>query len=166
MYSSLASTLLLGSFAFASAQIAPGPPQTTPQPGAPQQQPGAEPTAPNAIPGAPPTFVPGVGAGNDQPAAAHRVIRISGGVITKNILSRVDPVYPKDARDAHIGGVVVMNALIGKDGRVQNLAVVSGPQALQAAAIDAVRQWVYRPYVFNGQAVDVMTTITVNFNLR
>ena len=167
MHRYLASTLLLGSFALAAGQIAPGPQQNTPpQPGAPQQQPGTDPTTPNAVPGAPPAFVPGIGAGNDRPSAPPRVIRISGGVMAGNIVSKVDPIYPADARADHVGGTVVMNARVSKDGRVENLAVVSGPHELQAAAVDAVKQWVYRPYLLNGRPVDVMTTITVNFNLR
>jgi periplasmic protein TonB len=161
---------LLAGTTLAGAQIAPGPNQTTPQPsqpGMPQPQPGTDPTAPNAVPGAPPAFVPGVGSGNDAaPSSRSRVIRISGGVMAGNIVSKVDPVYPDDARAAHISGTVVMAAIIGNDGHVQSLSVVSGPQRLQAPAVAAVKQWVYRPYMLNGQPVTVQTVINVNFDLR
>ena len=72
---------------------------------------------------------------------------------------------PPDARAAGISGSVVLQARIGKDGVVQILSAISGPPELQAAAIDAVKQWVYRPYLLNGAPVEVNTTITVNYHL-
>ncbi|HLI75574.1 MAG TPA: energy transducer TonB [Acidobacteriaceae bacterium] len=146
------------------------PPSAIPQqPGAPQQ-PGQtqpqQPNDPNAVPGAPPAFVPGLGAGNDAGGTQPRVIRVSGGVISGNLVHKVEVTYPEDAKAAHVEGTVVMSAHIGKDGHVGSLAVVSGPQLLQEAAVNAVKQWVYRPYLLNGEAVEVATTIIVNFNLR
>ncbi len=169
----LLAVLFLACAPLAIGQVAPGPQQTPTQPGssqqqpgAPQPQPGTDPTTPNAVPGAPPTFVPGIGAGDNTPAPQPKVVRISGGVMAGNNLSKVPPVYPEDAKAAGVEGTVMLSARIGRDGHVKSLAVVSGPQPLQSAAVDAVKQWVYRPYVLNGQPVDVSTVITVNFNLR
>ena len=70
------------------------------------------------------------------------------------------------ARDARIHGEVVLTALIDKDGNIENLQIVSGHPLLAPAAINAVKQWRYKPYLLNGQPVEVETTITVNFELR
>ena len=79
------------------------------------------------------------------------------------ILTKFNPVYPPDAKAAHVEGAVVMHAIINAEGRVENLTVVSGPGMLRDAAVDAVKQWTYRPYLLNGQPTSVDTTITVNF---
>lgn len=81
------------------------------------------------------------------------------------IVSKTDPVYPEIARAAGVSGAVVLHAIIGTDGTVQNLQVISGPEMLRASAIDAVRHWVYKPYLLNGEPTEVDTTITVNYNL-
>jgi protein TonB len=78
----------------------------------------------------------------------------------------VKPPYPPLARQARIQGTVKFNAVIGKDGRIQNLTLVSGHPLLVAAAQQAVQQWVYRPTLLNGEPVDVITTIDVNFTLN
>jgi protein TonB len=65
----------------------------------------------------------------------------------------------------HVGGVVVLKAIINKEGHIRDLHVVKGPKILQDAALDAVRQWEYRPYLLNGEPVEVMTTINVVFAL-
>ena len=75
------------------------------------------------------------------------------------------PVYPPLARQARIQGTVVLRAIIAKDGSVENLELVSGHPMLVNAAMDAVMQWQYKPYVLNGAAVEVQTTINVNFLL-
>ena len=92
-------------------------------------------------------------------------IRISGGVMAAQVLNKVDPVYPPDARANHLQGAVVLSARIGTNGTVQDLQPVSGPEVLRTAALDAVRQWTYKPYVLNGSPVAVFTTVTVNFRL-
>ena len=92
-------------------------------------------------------------------------IRISGGVAAGNVLTKVPPVYPPDAKTAHIQGAVVLHAIIGKDGKIQDLNVLSGPSELTQSAIDAVSQWVYKPYLLNGQPTEVETTITVTYSL-
>lgn len=93
-------------------------------------------------------------------------VRMSQGV-TKGLLTyRIEPTYPTVAREARIHGEVVLTAIIDKDGNIENLQVVSGHPMLAPAAINAVKQWRYKPYLLNGQPVEVETTITVNFELR
>ena len=97
---------------------------------------------------------------------AVKRVRVSPGV-TKGLLAyRIEPTYPILAREAHIQGAVVLNAVIGKDGNIENLQLVSGHPMLAPAAIDAVRQWRYKPFLLNGQPLEVETTVTVTFALR
>jgi protein TonB len=77
--------------------------------------------------------------------------------------TQVEPVYPDDVR---ISGTVVLHAVISDRGLVESLSVVSGPAILQQAALEAVRQWTYRPYLLNGMPVEVETTVNVVFALR
>ena len=81
------------------------------------------------------------------------------------ILEKVAPVYPPIARAAHVSGAVVLHAIISKNGTIENLTVISGPEMLRSSAITAVQQWKYKPYLINGERTEVDTTITVNFNL-
>jgi protein TonB len=92
-------------------------------------------------------------------------IRVSQGVTAGLVIKRVNPVYPPLARTARVQGSVLLAAVIGKDGTIQNLHVVSGHPLLQGAAMDAVRQWRYKPYILNGEPVEVDTQVTVNFTL-
>jgi TonB family protein len=91
---------------------------------------------------------------------------ISSGVIAGNKISGPAPVYPESAKQSHISGRVVLRALIGRDGHIHRLQPegYSDPD-LTLAAIAAVRKWTYKPYLLNGDPVEVDTTITVNFNL-
>ena len=98
-------------------------------------------------------------------ATAHGPVRIPSGVEAGQNLSRVMPVYPADAKHAKIQGAVVLHAIIGKTGAVEQLQVVSGPEELQASALEAVRQWVYKPYLLNGEPTEVDTTVTVNYSM-
>jgi protein TonB len=82
-----------------------------------------------------------------------------------NLIYRVQPEYPALAKLARIQGSVALRAVISKQGTIENLQAVSGPPLLIKAAVDAVRQWRYRPYVLNGDPVEVDTQITVNFTL-
>ena len=86
-------------------------------------------------------------------------IRVSGTVEAGNIISRIPPVYPP----TDVQGIVVLHAIIAPDGTVRNVSVVSGHPALQNAALAAVRQWRYQPYLLNGRPVAVDTTVLVNF---
>lgn len=90
---------------------------------------------------------------------------VSSGVMAGAIIYKVTPVYPAIARAARVEGTVVLDAVISKTGTIENLRVVSGPAMLQQAAIDAVKQWHYRPYLLDGQAVEVETTVNVVFRL-
>ena len=92
-------------------------------------------------------------------------VRLSQGVTEGNRLTTVTPLYPDIAKRARIQGVVVLQAVISKQGVIENLRVVSGHPMLTQAALDAVRQWRYRPYLLSGEPVEVETQITVNFNL-
>ena len=92
-------------------------------------------------------------------------IRVSQGVSTGLLVTRMAPQYPEDARQARIQGSVVLQALIDKDGNVADLTLVSGHPMLAPAAIEAVKQWKYKPYLLNGQPVKVETQIVVNFYL-
>lgn len=82
-----------------------------------------------------------------------------------NLLHRVQPVYPPIAREARVQGTVELRAVISKSGTIENLVVVRGHPMLAGAAIEAVRQWRYRPYLLNNEPVEVETNITVNFLL-
>ena len=82
-----------------------------------------------------------------------------------NLIYRMQPDNPALARLARIQGAVVLRAVISKQGTIDNLQAVSGPPLLMKAAIDAVQQWRYRPYLLNGEPVEVDTEITVNFVL-
>ncbi len=99
-----------------------------------------------------------------QPVVPQRV-RISQGVTTGLLIHRVEPTYPTIARAARIQGTVELKAVIDKTGGIQDLQLVSGHPMLVPAAIGAVKQWRYRPYLLNGQPVEVETTITVIFSL-
>jgi protein TonB len=91
-------------------------------------------------------------------------VRIAGGVIAGARTTFVQPVYPAAAKAAHMSGTVMMRAVITKDGSIQRLTVASSTNGMfDDAAIDAARQWHYRPYVLNGEPTEVDTTITVNF---
>jgi TonB family protein len=94
-----------------------------------------------------------------------RRVRVSAGVAQGLLIHRVNPVYPPDARHARIQGTVVMRAVIGKDGHLQELHILTGDATLAKAATDAVQQWRYKPYVLNGEPVEIETQITINFTL-
>ena len=100
-----------------------------------------------------------------SPASPPR-IRIGGNVQAVKLISQPKPAYPPLARMAHIQGVVELRAIIGKDGSVQDLTVISGPPLLVPAAVTAVQQWVYQPTLLNGDPVEVDTQVDVNFTLR
>jgi len=81
------------------------------------------------------------------------------------ILTKVEPQYPKEARKKHVQGSVVLRGVIGKTGDVTELELVSGDQLLVPSAMEAVKQWKYRPYLLQGQPVEVETQWTVNYTL-
>lgn len=101
----------------------------------------------------------------EQPAAAHASVHASKEEMTALVLKKIPPQYPEAARKAHIQGEVILRAIIGKDGDVENLEIVSGHPQLAPAAIEAVKQWKYRPYLQQGNPVEVETEIDVSFTL-
>jgi protein TonB len=90
-------------------------------------------------------------------------VRISSGVMEGIVLAKFAPAYPPIAKAAGVQGTVVLQATISKSGTIENLRVVSGPLMLQQAAVDAVKTWRYRPYLLNGEPVEVETTVNVVF---
>jgi protein TonB len=131
-------------------------------------EPGPDPEAPAFPPGSHsgldvgfvnvgPTVLP-------PPPAVSRSIRTSV-VMEGNLIHRVDPQYPAIAKQIHLQGAVVLNAIISREGDIERVDVASGPGILALAARDAVQQWKYRPYLLNGEPVEVQTQITVNFVL-
>ncbi len=108
--------------------------------------------------------------GTPPPPASHdahpqQMIRVGGKVIAAQALYQPPPAYPPLAKMARIQGTVVLQAIIGKDGAVQNLKVLSGHPLLVRAAMDAVKTWRYQPTLLNNEPVDVLTEIDVIFNL-
>ena len=112
----------------------------------------------------------GVGVGHEpvvsvRPEPKPGPLHVSTGVSEGMLLAPIRPVYPAIARAAHVEGSVVVEAIISKAGTIESLRVESGPEMLQRAAMDAIREARYRPYRLNGEAVEVETRITVNFRI-
>ena len=97
--------------------------------------------------------------------ATPQRVRVSSGVSTGLLVRKVPPTYPPLARQARIQGVVILQAQISKEGNIENLQLISGHPMLAPAAIEAVKQWKYRPYLLNGEPVEVDTQVQVNFTL-
>ena len=97
--------------------------------------------------------------------ATPQRVRVSQGVSTGLLIRKVNPNYPPLARQARIQGTVVLQAEISKSGDIQNLRLISGHPMLAPSAIEAVKQWKYKPYLLNGEPVEVETTVQVNFTL-
>ena len=110
---------------------------------------------PGGVPEAPP-----------PPPPPPAPVRVGGNIQPPKKVKDVDPVYPPIAQSARVQGVVILEATIGPDGRVQDVKVLRSIPLLDAAAIDAVKQWVYTPTLLNGVPVPVIMTVTVNFTLR
>jgi TonB family protein len=132
------------------------------------QQPGSTPRQARRIemiPASPRNVETKPPAGGVQDPGVQRV-RVSQRVMQSLVISKVYPQYPSDAKIAKIEGAVVLAAIISKEGNVQSLKVVnSDSPLLSQAAMDAVKQWKYRPYILNGSPVEVDTTVTVNFTM-
>jgi protein TonB len=90
-------------------------------------------------------------------------VRISQGVSQGLLIKRVQPKYPQTALAVHAQGAVQIEATINKEGTVTNVKVISGDPVLARAAVEAVRQWRYKPYYLDGDPVEIQTQITVNF---
>ena len=116
---------------------------------------------------------PGTNIGGNGSEGAHiarpdpaRPVVMSGGVMEARLVNRVQPEYPKAARVLHLSGVVQLRAIIGTDGAIRNLEVVSGNPILVRAAVEAVQQWRYEPTRLTGVPVEVETVITVQFQMQ
>lgn len=97
---------------------------------------------------------------------AAGAFRVGGDVKAPVVIRRVNPQYPEEARRNHITGIVILEVLIGKDGRVKDAAVLKPlPLGLDQAAVDAVRKWQFQPGTLNGEPVDVIFSLTINFTL-
>ena len=96
---------------------------------------------------------------------APKQLSVSSDVMQQNILTKAVPVYPPAAKKARIQGKVALSAVIGTDGIVESLRVLSGPRELQQSSLDAVRQWTYKPFLLNGNPVEVETTVNVVYTL-
>ncbi len=128
------------------------------------------------VPGGVPGGIPGGAAGgviggivsstaNIPRQVIPQRVRVSTGVATGLLIRKVTPNYPQLAKQARIQGTVVLQAEISKDGTIQNLQLISGHPMLAPAAIEAVKQWRYKPYLLNGEPVAVETQVVVNFSL-
>ena len=100
-----------------------------------------------------------------QSTTAPDPVHVPAGTIAGTKIFNVNPVYPPEAKTNRIQGAVVLRAIIAKTGAIDALQVVSGPEELRQSALEAVSQWTYRPYLLNGQPIEVETTITVNYSL-
>jgi periplasmic protein TonB len=111
------------------------------------------------------------GTGNRQlppeikPPKPAQPLKLSSGVMEAALIRQIQPIYPQSARMMHLSGEVVLHAIIGSDGSVRELQVMSGHPILAQAALAAVREWRYRPTMLSGEPVEVDTTITVHFDL-
>lgn len=100
-----------------------------------------------------------------EPAAARAPVRVSQGVQEAKLIRRILPVYPPLAIRTRQFGSVHLEAIVGKDGSIRDIRVLSGPAFLVPAAIEAVRQWLYKPTLLNGEPVEIIAPITINFKL-
>jgi TonB family protein len=105
------------------------------------------------------------GSADKQTSKKGAPYSVSAGIMQGNVISKVTPKYPPEAKVARIQGTVVLDAVISKSGRVERLNVVSGPGELQQSSLDAVRQWRYKPFLLNGKPIEVETTINVVYSL-
>lgn len=110
--------------------------------------------------------VDALAAGDEQaPSKPTHPVAVRADIMQAQIVHKVAPLYPEDAKKARIEGKVQLEAVIGKTGEVEQLKVVSGPKELQQSALDAVRHWIYKPFLLNGAPVEVKTMIIVVYSL-
>ncbi|HWA95915.1 MAG TPA: M56 family metallopeptidase [Terracidiphilus sp.] len=113
------------------------------------------------------TNVDAVAAASQESASSHgKPLHVASGDMVSNRISGLVPKYPKEAKEHHIQGIVILDAVINKKGEVENLKVKSGPKELQQSSLDAVKDWKYRPYLLNGNPTEVETTIKVTYTLK
>ena len=100
-----------------------------------------------------------------MPTPVPQVLKVSQGVSEGLLVKRVQPVYPEQARQMRVQGPVELQATINRDGNISNVKVVTGNAQLARAAVEAVKQWKYKPYYLNNEPVEIQTQIIVNFKL-
>jgi TonB family protein len=93
------------------------------------------------------------------------LVRMSQATMQKQMLKQVNPSYPIEAKRNYVTGSVTFRVIVGKDGAVKSMKLITGPHLLVPAAYEAIRQWKYRPLLLNGEPVEVETSITINFSL-
>jgi protein TonB len=93
-------------------------------------------------------------------------VRVGGDIKEPKKIKHVDPVYPEEAKSAGVQGVVILEVVIGTDGKVKSTKILRSVPLLDNAAADAVKQWVYTPTLLNGEPVELLMTVTVNFTLK
>jgi len=101
-----------------------------------------------------------------QPVAPAAPLPVGGDVVQAKLISSVPPAYPPLAKSQHVSGSVLVDALIDANGRVTTMKVVSGPALLHQAAMDALKQWKYRPATLDGKPTPMHLTVTVQFRLQ
>jgi TonB family protein len=99
------------------------------------------------------------------PAAGSR-IRLGGNMMKKMLKKKIQPLYPQEARDQRLQGIVRLHIIVGTDGKVLQVEYVSGPTVFVQGSIDAVRQWEYKPTLLNSQPVEVDSTVDIVYSLR
>ncbi len=108
----------------------------------------------------------GLAGGNKQPVAPAAPIPVGGDVVQAKLISSMPPAYPPLAKSQHVSGSVLVDALIDANGRVTTMKVVSGPVLLHQAAMDALKQWKYRPATLDGKPTPMHLTVTIQFRLQ
>jgi TonB family protein len=103
-------------------------------------------------------------AAQDTPAPSSNPIPSSSNTPATNLLSKVDPIYPKEAKAAHTEGTVILDAGISRNGEINRLKVISGDQSFRASAVEAVTLWKFKPYLVDGAPANVKTRITVKYS--
>ena len=133
------------------------------QPAVPDSPPPSMPEIATAGAGAPPPNL--VGGEGSAPRPVLQSLNISQGVSQGLLLKKVQPVYPRSALNLKIDGTVELMATISKTGEISHVNILSGDSQLARAASDAVKQWKYKPYLLNGEPVEIQTQVTINFKL-
>jgi periplasmic protein TonB len=109
--------------------------------------------------------LPNIVSNTDAPRPVLQTLNISQGVSQGLLMKKVQPVYPRTALTMRVEGTVQLMATISKSGDISGVKVLSGPSQLSSAAAEAVKQWKYKPYLLNGEPVDIQTQVTVVFKL-
>ena len=118
--------------------------------------------------GVPGGVVGGIVGGLPQegPPSAAKLVRVGGQIKTPKLLKKVDPVYPELAKQARAGALIILEATVDASGRVQDVTLLRSSPLFDEAAVDAVKQWAYRPLLLNGVPTAFIVTVTLNFHLQ